>query len=106
MTRCVMGNVKTNKRMMICWRCYLHHDDERDLEEENVLLRVTHQKDQVLNHQRRGLYEIDMTRWDDDEDVDGEDLMLQSSTHAQPAQPDSIDLAKDATHIKNPFIDP
>jgi hypothetical protein len=27
----------------------LHNDDERDLEEENVLLRVTHQKDQVHN---------------------------------------------------------
>jgi hypothetical protein len=39
----------------------LHNDDERDLEEENVLLRVTHQKDQVHNQRRRGLYEIDMT---------------------------------------------
>ena len=63
----------------------LHNDDERDLEEENILLRVTHQKDQVLNQRRRGLYEIDMIGWGDDEDEDGEDLKLQSSTHEQPA---------------------
>ena len=49
----------------------LHHDDERNLEEENVLLRVTHQKDQILNQRKRGLYEIDMIGWDDDEDKDG-----------------------------------
>jgi hypothetical protein len=83
----------------------LHHDDKRDLEEENVLLRVTHQKDQVLNQRRRGLYEIDMIKWDDDEDEDGEDLKLQSSKHEQPAHVDSIDLAEEATHIKKPFID-
>ena len=83
----------------------LHHDDERDLEEEKVLLYVTHQKDEVLNQQMRGLYEIDMTRWDDDEDKDDEDLRLQSSTHVQPARTETIDLAEEATHIKNPFID-
>ncbi len=84
----------------------LHHDDDRDLEEENVLLRVTHQKDQELIQRRRGRYEIDMTGWDDDEDEDDEDLRLQSSTRVQPAQSDSIDLAnKDTTNIRNPFID-
>ena len=80
----------------------LHHDDERELEEENVLLRGMHQKYQVLNQRRRGLYEIDMTGWDDDEDEDDEDLRHQSSMHVQPARPDIIDLAKE---VKNPFID-
>jgi hypothetical protein len=80
----------------------LHHDDERDLEEENVLLRVTHEKDQVLNQQRRELYEIDMTGWGDDEDEDNEDLRFQSSTRVQPAQPEIIDSSEEATHRKNP----
>jgi hypothetical protein len=46
-----------------------------------------------------------MTGWDDDEDEDNEDLRLHSSTHVQPAQPDSNDFAEEATHIKKPFID-
>ncbi len=60
---------------------------------------VTHQTDQVRNQQKRGLYEIDMTGWDDDEDEYDEDSRLQSSTHVYPAQLDSIDLAKEAIHI-------
>ena len=46
-----------------------------------------------------------MTGWDDDEDEEYEDLRLQSSTHVQPTEPDSIELAEEATHSKNPFID-
>ena len=76
----------------------LHHDDERNLEEENILLRVTHQKDQVLNQRRRGLYKIDMIGWGDDDNKDDEDLEHQSSTHEQPAQLDSIDFTEEATH--------
>jgi len=83
----------------------IHHDDERDLDGENVLVRVTHQKDQVLSQRLRGLDEIDIIGCDYDEDEDDEDVMPQLSTHAQTAQPDIIDLAKEATHIKNPFID-
>ncbi len=45
-----------------------------------------------------------MIGWDDDEDEDDADSRLQSSTHVQNAQPDSIDLVEEATHIKNPFI--
>jgi len=69
------------------------------------MLRVTHQKDQVLKQRRRGLYQIDMTGWDDEGDEDGEDLRLQSSMHVQPAQTDSIDFAEEATHVKTPFTD-
>jgi len=46
-----------------------------------------------------------MIGWDDDEDEDDADSRLQSSTHVQNAQPDSIDLVEEATHMKYPFID-
>ena len=60
---------------------------------------MTHQRDQLLNQRRRGLYyEIDMIGWDDDEDKYDKDFKLQSSTHEQPSQLDSIDFAEVDLH--------
>jgi hypothetical protein len=81
-------------------------DDDRELEDENILLQVEHQKDLHHQQRRRRRYEIDMTGWDYDDDEDGEDVRFQEpSTHVQPAKPDSIDLAKEAPRFKNMFID-
>ena len=83
----------------------LRHDDDLEMEKENLLLRVEHQKHQDHHQRRRGRYELDITGWDDDEEDKEDGVHEVLISEEQSTQRDSSDVVKETTNIENLFID-
>jgi hypothetical protein len=81
------------------------HEDERVLEEKDLLLLREHQNHQDHPQGSRGRYDIDMTGWDDDGDEGNDDVREARTSVQSTTQPDRSDVEKETTHITNPFID-